>query len=163
MKISDAIKAADELRPNTIADTAKARWLQQFEQSVERMMLDVRGLVEAVRNYSRGIYDKRMLACLVERGIITPVDYRAITAIPDTEDIVPTERGGKYPAEDWTLLLPAEHEEVYIDWLVAQIDYYNQEADNYQNDKAMFDERWGAAQAWWRQSNRPKVTSGWVV
>lgn len=163
MRVTDAIKQADELRPNTLSDERKAAWVEGLELDVEAMMLDVRGLAEAVRNYARGIYGKRMLACLVERSIITPADYRAITNAPDTEDIVPTERVGHYPAEDWTLLLPAPYDEAYVLYLVSKIDYYAQEADNYANDKAMFSEKWSETQAWWRSNNRPRMTSGWRV
>lgn len=163
MRTTDAIKQADELRPNTLSDERKAAWVEGLELDVEAMMLDVRGLAEAVRNYARGIYDKRMLACLVERGTITPADYRGITGIPDTEDIMPTERGGTYPAEDWQLLLPAPHDEAYVLYLVSKIDYYAQEPDNYANDKAMFSSKWSEAQAWWRRENRPRSTCGWRV
>lgn len=163
MRVTDAIKQADELRPNTLSDERKAAWVEGLELDVEAMMLDVRGVAEAVRNYARGIYDKRMLACIVERSIITPADYRAITGIPDTEDIASTERGGNYPAKDWDLLLPAPYDEAYVLYLVSKIDYYAQEAENYANDKAMFSEKWSEAQSWWRSNNRPRMTSGWRV
>ena len=163
MIVSDAIRAADALRPNTLDDLQKAQWVENLDLAVEDMMLDVRGLAEAVRNYSRGIYDKRMLAQLVQSGTITPSDYRAITGIPDTEEIVPRHREGHYPEDDWSLLLPEPYAEAYTLYLVSKIDYYNQETDLYQNDKAMYEAKWSEAQAWWRRENRPRSMCGWKV
>ena len=163
MRVSDVVRQADLLRPNTLAPEIKASWVEEVDADVEEMMLDVRGVEEAVRNYSRGIYDKRMLSNLVNNGTITPLDYRAITCIPDTEDIVSPCREKWYPEEDCDLLLPKQYEEVYVLYVVSKIDYYNQEADLYQNDKRMFSERWREAQAWWRRNNRARRTGEWRV
>lgn len=160
MKVSDVIRQADALRPNTLSDEQKAAWVEEMDLTVENMMLDVRGLAEAVKNYSRGIYDKRMLACLVEQETISAADYKTITG---EQNIVSPVRAGRYPAEDWQLLLPAPHEKVYVLQLVAEIDFYNQETDLYANDRAMFNEAWAEAQAWWRRENRPRAVNGWVV
>lgn len=163
MRVSDVIRQADLLRPNTLANETKARFVEDLEADVEQMMLDVRGVEEAVRDYARGIYDKRMLSALVHSGVITPLDYRAIANIKDTEEIVSPYREKWYPEDDYELLLPKQYEEVYVLYVVSKIDYYNQESDLYQNDKRVFSERWNEAQAWWRQNNRARCTGEWRV
>ena len=146
MKVSGVLQQADELRPNTLKDERKAAWVEDLDLQVEDMMLDVRGLAEALRNYQRGIYDKRMLAALVDLGRISTADYAVITG--DTGSIVSPRRAGRYPAEDWQLLLPAPWEEVYVLYLISKIDFYNQESDLYANDAAMYEQKWSEAQAW---------------
>lgn len=163
MRVTEAIQQADELRPNTLSDERKAAWVEGLELDVEAMMLDVRGIAEAVRNYQNGIYNDRMIAGLLERGIITRADYYAITGRPTSEIPVEFERAFRYPVEDWDLLLPAPYDEAYVLYLVSKIDYYAQEADNYQNDKAQFSQVWSDTQSWWRSNNRPRSTSGWRV
>ena len=162
MRVSEVIRQADELRPNTITDERKAAWVESLDLRIEDMMLNIRGVEEAVRNYSRGIFDKRILSCLVQEGIITTTDYRNITNAQDDEDIVSAERT-KYPAEDVKLLLPDPYAETYVLFLIAKIDFYNQETELYMNDKAAYSTALAEAEAWWRRENRARASKGWVV
>jgi len=68
-----------------------------------------------------------------------------------------------WPEEDAELLMPAPHDNIYVLYLAAQIDYYNQESANYANDMAVFNAGYDDARAWWRRHNRPKKTGNWQV
>lgn len=57
--------------------------------------------------------------------------------------------------ENITLSMPPEHEDVYVKYLAAKIDYYNGETALYANDYAVYSEAADAAQAWWIRHNRP--------
>lgn len=65
--------------------------------------------------------------------------------------------------EDSELLMPREHDEVYVLYLVAMIDYYNQESTLYQNDMVVYNTAMSNARAWWRRHNCPERNGGWKV
>lgn len=52
------------------------------------------------------------------------------------------------------LLLEAPHDNVYVYYLVARIDYFNQEIQMYQNDMVMFNEMLASARAYIRRHKR---------
>lgn len=64
--------------------------------------------------------------------------------------------------EDFELSLPKEHADVYVKYLVAQIDYYNGEMAMYANDKAIYNEAMSQAEAWLVRHRKPK-SSRWRV
>lgn len=68
----------------------------------------------------------------------------------------------RWPA-DYELLMPAPHDRIYVLYLVAQIDYYNQETALYANDMAIYNAAVSEALAWWRRSNCPAKTQHWGV
>ena len=69
----------------------------------------------------------------------------------------------KWP-EDQELLMPHPMDRVYVFWLCAMIDWAQLDMQLYQIDKAMYDEAWSEALAWWRRHNRPRVFGkGWRV
>lgn len=70
---------------------------------------------------------------------------------------------GVWPGTDPELLLPAPHELVYVYYLVAQIDYSNQEYEQYMNDMALYNAAMKDAMAWWRRNHRPKDRGNWRV
>ena len=59
-----------------------------------------------------------------------------------------------WPQEDPELLMPAPHEDIYVLYLVCQIDLYNQETALYANDAAVYGSALAEAKAWWRRRNR---------
>lgn len=68
----------------------------------------------------------------------------------------------KFP-EDFLLLMPSPHEEIYQLYLICKIDYYNQEFTMYANDLAVYNAALAEAQAWYRRHHRPKCSLGWKV
>lgn len=62
----------------------------------------------------------------------------------------------KWP-EDQELIMPAPVDQVYVYWLCAMIDWAQLDMNLYQIDKAMYDEAYASALAWWRRHNRPLV------
>jgi len=63
--------------------------------------------------------------------------------------------------EDGELLMPAPCDNIYELYLVAMIDYYNQEITLYANDMQMFNAALEEAKAWWRRRNRPPKNGNW--
>lgn len=55
------------------------------------------------------------------------------------------------------LLVPAPHDEMYLRWLEAQIDYYNGEYDKYNNAIIMFNTAYEAYQAFYTRSHLPVI------
>ena len=68
-----------------------------------------------------------------------------------------------WPEEDRVLLMPAPHDDVYVFYLVAMIDYYNQESTMYVNDMDIYNRAMKDARAWWRRGHRPKSAGDWRV
>lgn len=63
--------------------------------------------------------------------------------------------------EDRELLMPPPYEEIYQLYLVAKIDYYNNEIDMYTNDLMVYEEMLAEAKAWWRRNNKPPHRGNW--
>lgn len=59
-----------------------------------------------------------------------------------------------WPQEDPALLMPAPHEDIYVLYLICQIDLYDQETALYLNDAAVYENALAEARAWWRRHNR---------
>lgn len=66
-----------------------------------------------------------------------------------------------WPEEDPKLLLTGPQEELYQLYLMAKIDYYNQEMDLYMNDMTLYNAALSEAQAWWRRHHRPRRGKNW--
>lgn len=58
---------------------------------------------------------------------------------------------------DTELLVPAPHDEMYLRWLEAQIDYYNGEIGRYSNSMTMFNSEYSA---YTREYNRTHMPLG---
>ncbi|NCB34613.1 MAG: hypothetical protein EOM58_01065 [Clostridia bacterium] len=68
-----------------------------------------------------------------------------------------------WPETDAELLMPAPHDDIYPLYLVAMIDYYNQESTLYANDMQVFNSAMNNARAWWRRHHRPDSKEYWKV
>ena len=55
------------------------------------------------------------------------------------------------------LLVPAPHDEMYLRWLEAQIDYHNGEYDKYNNAIIMFNTAYEAYQSFYTRNHLPLV------
>lgn len=65
--------------------------------------------------------------------------------------------------KDIELAMPEAHEDIYVKYLAAKIDYYNGETALYANDLAIYNEAMEAARAWYIRNNRPVSSGGWRV
>ena len=68
----------------------------------------------------------------------------------------------KFP-KDFELFMPFPYDNIYQLYLVAQIDYYNQETALYSNDMTMFNAAWDEATAWWRRNMRQREFGNWRI
>lgn len=55
------------------------------------------------------------------------------------------------------LLVPAPHDEMYLQWMEAQIHYYNREYDKYNNAIIMFNTAYEAYQAYYNREHLPVI------
>ena len=55
------------------------------------------------------------------------------------------------------LLVPAPYDEMYVYWLQAQIDYWNQELSKYNNSVAMYNTAYSEFERWYIRNHMPKV------
>lgn len=67
-----------------------------------------------------------------------------------------------FPCHD-ELLLPARHDDVYVKYLVAMIDFANGENEQYANDIVVFEDAFDEARSWWIRNNRPVSSGAWKV
>lgn len=139
MTVKEGIARADELRPNALGEEQKVQWLRQLD-----------GQLWEVRERDEG------------PGGSGTRPYRG------------QEEGGQaggpgwpwemtWPEEDPPLLFTGPYEELYQHYLMAKIDYYNQETDLYLNDMAAYNGALGEAMAWWRRHHRPQRGKNWRV
>ena len=104
MTVKQAIRKADELRPNAIPDETKAALLFGLEGELAEMME-----TEAPEN--------------------------------------------TWPEEDYELMMPYPHDEMYYLYLMAMIDNANEETALYQNDMAVAQQAINESRAWWWRNN----------
>ena len=55
------------------------------------------------------------------------------------------------------LLVPSPHDEMYLQWMEAQIHYYNREYDKYNNAIIMFNTAYEAYQAYYNREHLPVI------
>jgi hypothetical protein len=63
--------------------------------------------------------------------------------------------------EDIVLNMPAAHEDVYVKFLVAKIDYYNMDGELYANDMAVFEKALSEARAWYIRNHGARNYGNW--
>ena len=64
---------------------------------------------------------------------------------------------------DIELMMPDEHEDLYVKYLAAKIDYYNGENALYANDQTIFEDAWADARAWYIRTHGSKNYGNWRV
>lgn len=81
------------------------------------------------------------------------------------EKIIKTHEGAEinefkgYYAEtpmDTKLIIPAPHEDIYIKWLEAQIDYANREYDKYNNSIVAYNDAYAEYERHYNRTHMPK-------
>ncbi len=133
MKISEAITGADALRHNTMTDEQKVDYLRRLDGDIADMM---------------HLRRRRKLA------------GAELEQKPEREEAQEQPRRWPFdctwPEDDATLLMPFPHDEVYVLYLVAMLDLYQQETALYANDMQVFNQAMDEARGWWIRNHRPK-------
>lgn len=104
----------------------------------------------------------------IKEAWLRGLDGQLLEMMQNAEDAQEHEAGtwpdaGLWPEEDPELLLPFPHDMVYVYYLVAQIDYNNQDIALYANDMTTYNAAMAEARAWWRRNHRPKDAGNWRV
>lgn len=68
-----------------------------------------------------------------------------------------------WPETDKELLMSSPYDDIYTLYLIAMIDYYNQESELYANDLEVYNAAMASARAWWRRNNKPAGKEYWRV
>jgi hypothetical protein len=75
--------------------------------------------------------------------------------------------GKELPAKNFPdnieLSMPEAHEDVYVKYLAAKIDYYNGESALYANDQAIFQDAMADARAWYLRNFGAKNYGNWSI
>jgi hypothetical protein len=135
MTVRQAIRRADELRPNTLSDESKRLWLAQLDGVLRREVL---GLHEEKSADSSG-----------------GAEETAIKANADGAD--------KGTADDSLLLAPEPYSGVYLYWLMAQIDLTLGELARYGNDMALYNSSLNAFAVRYKAEHRPCLRGQFVL
>lgn len=107
MKLKEAIRKADALRPNTIEDEQKVKWIVELEGEIAE--------IQRVEQEWDG-----------------------------------------WAENDPELLMPYPKDEIYVLYLMAKIDFANEEMELYADDSVLANERITEAKAWWVRNNEPR-------
>ena len=69
----------------------------------------------------------------------------------------------EWPEQDNVLIMEAPQDKIYPLFLMAKIDYYNQESAIYENDMTVFNAAYADVMAWWRRHHRKECKGNWKV
>ena len=61
---------------------------------------------------------------------------------------------------DVQLLAEAPYDDIYVYYLLAMIDFYNREPENYNNSYMMFNEKYNDFAKWWQRTHTPQKSGG---
>lgn len=136
MKAIEAITKASALRQNMFSDEQKYDWLMSFEGEVAELMC--KGVKTDSTQASENDVYKANGKYYVYRG---------------SEWVELLDKA--YPDMETELLMTYPHDYIYVLYLIAMIDYYNKETEQYQNDVTVFEDAKKKAFASFRRNNLP--------
>ncbi len=145
MTIREALTAIKGIKPSQYDDETLVRWMSE---------LDGRIWEDVLCRYWHGA--SRPEDTTVPQGRSPRPEGRRA----DREDVLCRYGEAARPALPYhvdtdmgrTLLAPFPHDDLYLKWLGAQIDYHNAEFERYNNGMVMFNAGWQAfADAWNRE------------
>ena len=134
MTIHQAIQALDTLSPNPYGSREKLRWLCALEMRIYEECIPKTGQ-----------------PCLPLRGRCRPQAAEGVRGrqlhFPgwDVPRKPPVFDGWEGRDLGEALLLPPAYEEVYVLWLLSQVDFYNGEWGRYNNSAARFNQAYAEA------------------
>ena len=142
MTINDALATVDSLVPNTYDRSIKIKWLSTVEGLLlNNIFSKFQGIPSAARQYvDEGKYPSKVSADDIPGTAISFSGFDDKTSA-DTE-----------------LLVPKEYDEIYIQWILAKIHYYNDETIKYNNAALAYDAMQSALRNQWAQTHMPMQT-----
>ena len=112
MKINEALTKLDALKPNNYTDAEKIGWLDHIER------------VLYTEIFSKHEDDPTIVIESGDDG--EEIETKGFNGYDDDTDL------------DTELLVPDTYADLYVHYLMSQVDYYNAEFDRYQNTSTMF-------------------------
>lgn len=141
MTLREVIDRIDDLKPNTYEETHKVRWISE---------LDARIYNDVFLTHEGNPYTREK-----------PVEEE------ENEDVIDFTKKEEEPkiylelpytveyAAEITLLAEFPHDELYVAYLEAKIDEYNQETARYNNSSAKFNNLYMDYCAWYNRTHMP--------
>jgi len=182
LKIREVIQRVDELRPNRFGDKLKIDWCWDVDSAVRNDLIPEYTVHPIQRKAGQSAYNlpedvsfSDIVLVYVEGKQIDKIDVRSLNRpgyffaddkinfypIPHQTDkepgqirIVARKPLEKYTTLDQELLLPDSQLKIYMWYLLAQIAYFNDDIDTYNNDMLQFNTAWDEY-AKQLQRNRP--------
>jgi len=157
--INEVLERVNRARPDALDDKTKAGWLIELDGKLYREVI--------LRHRLTGGRDPRgpIAVCPVcgDTAALTwdrVMDSNQCTACGWT-DIPQTVR--QYPEDgDKPLLVEAPYDNLYDLYVMAQVDFYNREADNYNNSALAFNTALDEYKKDYHRSHAP-IGAGWVT
>ena len=135
MKVIEAIKEADNLKPNMYGTEVKIKWLSRLDQRIFQTI--IRNYILSDEEAERFLPDGETLP--------EPPDLTGFRALdlpfPPPPDMRPhlVFNGYTENDQDAELIVKEPYDEMYVHWLEAQIDWNNREIDGFNSANAMFE------------------------
>lgn len=137
MTINEALTKLDALKPNNYTDAEKIGWLDHIER------------VLYTEIFSKHEDDPTTEIGLDENG--EEIEIKGFHGYDDDTD------------RDTELLVPDTYADLYVHYLMAQVDYYNAEFDRYGNTSTMFNQSYQNFANYWMREHRVLATTPLVL
>lgn len=127
MTIATAISETDALKPNQYTNSQKVKWLSQIDLQIKLEIINAHEGYETIPDLG-----------LDEAGEQIPFTGYTDATVTTTE-----------------LLVPDPYSVIYIRWLCAQIDFYNNEITRFNNTVMMYNTALQEYSAWYNRTHMP--------
>ena len=128
MTINDAITRVDDLKANQYSDENKIAWLSELEHRIYKEIFMIHEGDPTLTTETDELGNTTTSIGFF--GYDVNIDY-------DTE-----------------LLVPDPYSDVYIQYMISRIDYYNDEQERYMNSAAMFNTTFNDFAAYWNRTHK---------
>ena len=137
MTINEALTKLDALKPNNYTDAEKIGWLDHIER------------VLYTEIFSKHEDDPTLVIETGDDG--EEIEIKGFNGYDDYTDL------------DTELLVPDTYADLYVHYLMSQVDYYNAEFDRYQNTSTMFNTSYQNFANYWMREHRVLATTPLVL
>ena len=146
MTVSRALALADELKPNLMSTEAKYAFLNEIEAMIHG---------ELIMTHAHTAEEEECPVYTVPEE--TAGTEETVTTEEQGTETETTEETEEEEAEDTDpeLLIPSPYDMLYPYYIITNIDYLNQEMDKYNNDRAIFENKYQQAADWINRTRMP--------
>ena len=137
MTINEALTKLDALKPNNYTDAEKIGWLDHIER------------VLYTEIFSKHEDDPTIVIEPGDDG--EEIETKGFNGYDDDTDL------------DTELLVPDTYADLYVHYLMSQVDYYNAEFDRYSNTSTMFNVSYQNFANYWMREHRVLATTPLVL